>query len=263
MNPTLTIERLAVAYARRQIIPDLTLPPREAGTMTAVIGPNGAGKTTFLRALAGLLPAQGQAHYQGQELLGLSPGDLARLVTYMPQTLPQGIALTVIESVITALQVSAAHRRPAAEVHAEAEAILQRLEIAPLALSTLDQLSGGQRQMVSLAQALVRKPRILLLDEPTSALDPRHQIDVMQAVRETTQAEGMIVLAVLHDLNLALRWCDQVVLLEQGCLTAAGAPEQALTAETLAEAYQVSARLERCSRGQLQVIFDGKRGPYQ
>lgn len=255
----LQITGINVGYPRRQIIRDLTLPPMPAGTITAMIGPNGAGKTTLLRALAGLLPATGAVHYHGQALLQLSPADLARHVTYMPQSLPQGVALTVIESVMTALRVATPPGSGSDhQFHAQADAVLQRLEIGHLALSSLDELSGGQRQLVSLAQAIVRHPHILLLDEPTSALDPRHQLDVMEAVKEFAVAENMIVLAVLHDLNLALRWADLVVLLKDGALASAGPPDQAVTPETLAAAYQIAARVERCSRGLSHVLFDGK-----
>ena len=255
----LQITELCVGYPRRQVIHGLSLPPMRAGTITAVIGPNGAGKTTLLRALAGLLPAKGEARYDGQALPQLAPGDLARHVTYMPQSLPKSVALTVMESVVTALRVSAPPgERSDVAFQADADAALQRLEIGHLALSPLDELSGGQRQLVSLAQAVVRRPRILLLDEPTSALDPRHQIDVMEAVRERAQAEDMIVLAVLHDLNLALRWADLVVLLSDGTLASAGPPEEAVTTETLAAFYHVAARIERCSQGHPHVLFDGK-----
>ena len=255
----LQITALRVDYPRRRVIHSLSLPPMRAGTITAVIGPNGAGKTTLLRALAGLLPAKGEARYDGQTLLQLAPGALARHVTYMPQSLPQGVALTAIESVITALRVSASPGdRSDAAFHADADAVLRRLEIGHLALSPIDELSGGQRQLVSLAQAIVRRPRILLLDEPTSALDPRHQIDVMEAVREIAQAEEIVVLAVLHDLNLALRWADLVVLLSDGALASAGPPEEAVTTETLAASYHVAARIERCSQGRPHVLFDGR-----
>ncbi len=258
-DKALHITGIDAGYPRRPIIRNLSLPPMRAGTITAMIGPNGAGKTTLLRALAGLLPAKGEARYDGRALLRLSPGDLARHVTYMPQSLPQGVALTVIESVMTALRVSAAAGDgPDAHVHAQADAVLQRLDIGHLAFSSLDELSGGQRQMVSLAQAIVRRPHILLLDEPTSALDPRHQIDVMETVKEIAAAENMIVLAVLHDLNLALRWADLVVLLKDGAMVSAGPPEEAVTPEILAATYHIAARIEHCSRGLPHVVFDGR-----
>jgi iron complex transport system ATP-binding protein len=253
----LEITGLRVGYPGRNVIRGLDLPLLRAGTIAAVIGPNAAGKTTLLRALAGLLPAQGEARFDGRNLVGCRPAELARLVTYMPQALPRGVDLTVIEAVVTALRVSPfAGEDSDVSVHARADAVLERLDIGDLAMSPIDRLSGGQRQLVSLAQAIVRRPSILLLDEPTSALDPRHQLDVMEAIREAAEGDGMIVLAVLHDLNLALRWADTVVLLADGGLVAAGAPETALTPQALAEAYQMAARIERCSRGRLHVLFD-------
>ena len=135
----------------------------------------------------------------------------------MPQTLPQRVALTVLEAVIAALRASplADRDRPADERATRAVAVLERVGIADLALEPLDHLSGGQRQLASLAQAIVREPAVLLLDEPTSALDLRHQVVVMTLVREFA-AEGRIVIVVVHDLSLAARWADQVVVLEQG-----------------------------------------------
>lgn len=259
MEKALEIDGLTVRYPHRQVITDLTLPPLASGTLTAIIGPNAAGKTTLLRALAGLMPASGTVRYDGRDLLRCRPVDLARLVSYMPQTLPHGIGLTVIESVITAVRVApASASSPAPDIDCRAQAILHRLDIADLALSPLDRLSGGQRQLVSLAQAVVRRPKLLLLDEPTSALDPRHQIDVMEAVREAAVVDRAIVLAVLHDLNLAMRWADTIVLLSPGGVTAAGPPTEAVTADTLAAAYNVAARVERCSLGRPQVLIDGK-----
>ena len=253
----LEITGLCAGYPRRKVIRSLSLPPLPAGTITAVIGPNGAGKTTLLRALGGLLPAQGEARFDGRDLLRCTPSDLARVVTYMPQALPQGVALTVIEAVGTALRVASSHSgNPDAAIHARADAILARLDMGHLALRPIDELSGGQRQLVSLAQAIVRRPAILLLDEPTSALDASHQIDVMEAVGEASANDGMIVLAVMHDLNLALRWADSIVLLAEGALITAGPPAVAMTAENLAAAYHVAARIERCSRGRLHVLFD-------
>ena len=261
MTAALEIGDLTAGYPGRQVIAGLTVPPLPGGTVTAVVGPNAAGKTTLLRALAGLLPARGTARYDGCNLLDLKASDFARLVAYVPQTLPQGVALTVLESVVTALRLTpAAAEEPTLPPEEAAESALARLGVAHLALSPLDKLSGGQRQLVSLAQALVRSPRILLLDEPTSALDPHHQIAVMEAVRERAEEEGMVVVAVLHDLNLALRWADTAIMLSQGEILAAGPPDHAVTAGNLAAAYRVSARVERCSQGRLHVLYDGTVG---
>lgn len=256
-DKTLTIRNLSAGYKSREIIQDLSLPPLGTGTITAVIGPNGAGKTTLLRALGGLLPGRGEANYDGRNLLLCKPAERARLVTYMPQTLPQGVVLTVIEAVITALRAAPGnHDEPEAALHARADAALEYLEIGQLALSGIDELSGGQRQLVSLAQSIVRRPSILLLDEPTSALDPRHQLSVMQAVRNHVTTHEAIAIIVLHDLNLALQWADSAVLLKDGTLMAAGRLHEAVTPDNIADAYGVAARVEHCSQGRPHILFD-------
>src|SRR5690606_13219993 len=156
--------------------------------------------------LAGLLPARGSVKLGDRELLGLSLSEHANVVTYTPQELPQQIALTVLETVISALQVVPDGQLTHDEVMDRSLAVLERLGISHLAMEELDHLSGGQRQLTSLAQTLVRQPRVLLLDEPISALDLHYQLRVMKLVREVAQEQGMIVVVVLHDLSMAARW---------------------------------------------------------
>lgn len=255
----LTVSQLSCGYPQRPVLETISLPPCRAGTLTAVVGPNAAGKTTLLRAVAGLLPARGNVQFRGQNLLDLPVAELARIVTYMPQSLPRGVALTVIEAVMTALRVAPDKRgETESMIRQKAKAVLERLDIVHLEMRGLDELSGGQRQLVSLAQAIVRKPAILLLDEPTSALDPRHQIDVMSAVREAAANDNMVVMVVLHDLNLALDWADSVAILADGKLAAAGLPQEALTSQILESVYRIRARVEPCSQGRLHLIYDGK-----
>ena len=134
--------------------------------------------------------------------------------------------------------------------------MLERLGIAGLAMRSLNRLSGGQRQLVGLAQALVREPEILLLDEPTSALDLRHQVSVMALVRRVAVARGLVGLVVMHDLALAARFSDRLVALKDGRVEADGRAEEALTPDLLARVYGVRARVERCSQGQLLVLAD-------
>lgn len=258
MAQPLLIRDLSAGYPGRPVIRDLTLPEIAAGHVTALVGPNAAGKSTLLLALAGLIRARGSVRLGTRELLHLGAAERARTVTFMPQTLPQGVALTVLESVIAALKAS-----PIADALLDGNAVrhraagtLDRLGIAELGLESLDRLSGGQRQLVSLAQALVRDPELLLLDEPTSALDLRHQVTVMELVRSLA-AEGRTVIVVLHDLNLAARWADRVVVFERGAAHAVGTPAEALTAQTIAAVYGVAARVENCSAGRPRIIVDG------
>lgn len=255
----LRVRGLATGYRDRQIIRGVDLPDFQPGEVHSLLGPNAAGKSTLMRALAGLQPATGSVKLGGQELIGLSLAEHARRVTYMPQTLPQGVALSVLESVLGALRASSTGD-PARDTHAASQqravAILERVGILHLALEGLDHLSGGQRQLVSLAQSLAREPRVLLLDEPISALDLRHQLRVMRLVRELSSERGMIAIMVLHDLQIAARWSDGIVMLADGAVVATGTPAQAITPDTLARVYGVHARVEQCSRGGLQIMVD-------
>ncbi len=255
MSAGLEVRNLSCGYGKRPVLSGLDLPLLPPGTLAAVIGANAAGKSTLLKALAGLRPAGGQVLLDGEDLgrLGLERR-LAR-VGYLPQQLPQGTALVVYEAVVSALRASrgdlAAH-----EAEAAVERVFDSLALRPLALRRLDELSGGQRQMVGLAQAMVRDPRLLLLDEPTSALDLRWQLQVLETVRALTHNHQAVGLIAIHDLNLALRFCDRVVVLGNGGLLAAGTPGEVFDAGVLRDAYGVDGRVERCSLGHRIVLVD-------
>jgi iron complex transport system ATP-binding protein len=253
----LSIEGLSAGYPRRRVIERLTLDPLPAGRITALVGPNGAGKSTLMLALAGLIGATGTVRLGVRDLVDMPIAERANVVAFMPQALPPGVGLSVLESVMASLRASpmAGPQTRGLRLRQRAFATLERLSIGDLALEQLNRLSGGQRQLVSLAQAVVRQPRVLLLDEPTSALDLRHQTQVMGLVRELA-GEGKVVVIVLHDLNLAARWSDHIVVLSHGAVAAQGDPETALTPDMLASVYGVRAVVERSSLGHLQVSVD-------
>jgi iron complex transport system ATP-binding protein len=256
MTHELAVESLSVAYPGRKIIDGLSIAAIPGGVMTALVGPNAAGKTTLLRGLAGLQRAAGSVRLDGTNLLPLDTQTFARHVTYMPQALPQRVALTVFEAVLSALHASRPMAATSDEMRRRAMATLERLGIPDLAMRPLDQLSGGQRQMASLAQAVAREPSVLLLDEPTSALDLRHQLRVMQVVGELTRERGMVTVLVLHDIALAARWCQRLIVLSEGAIAADGTPSDALTPRMFEHVYGVAARIEPCSRGFAQIIVD-------
>nr|WP_189672661.1 ABC transporter ATP-binding protein [Pseudomonas sp. SWRI51] len=245
------IEQLSVAYGARQVLQQLSLPALPAGSLVALVGPNGAGKSTLLRALAGLERMKGSLSLDGEDVTRMGQAERARRLAYMPQQLPPGIALGVLESIIAGLRVAGTENPLGVAFEA-----LRRLGIEHLAEQPLGSLSGGQRQLVALAQLLARNPRVLLLDEPTSALDLHYQLRVMDAVRERVQAHRLLAVAVLHDINLAASHADWLVVLNKGRVVASGAPEQVLAPALLAEVYGVAARVERCSQGRLQVLVD-------
>ncbi|MEN5145000.1 ABC transporter ATP-binding protein [Brevundimonas diminuta] len=258
----LSINGLDAGYGGQPIISGFSLPPLTAGEVVSVVGPNGAGKSTLLRSLAGLIPAHGSIRLDEAELTRLSLADRAKRVTYMPQTLPQGVALTVLETVVASIRATPLRGAVYTDAQAAERAyeVLQRINAEALAGQRLDRLSGGQKQLAGLAQALAREPRLLLLDEPTSALDLHYQLRVLDLAREAAAERGMTVMIVLHDLQAAARVSDRIAVMAKGKLVAFGAPDEAITPDILAEVYRVSARVQRCGRGALQVMIDDVLG---
>lgn len=252
----LRVTGLSVQLGRKPVLAGLDLPDLRPGEVTVLAGPNAAGKSTLLRAIAQLTPYRGQITLDGADLGGMGHARRAMMLGYMPQSLPSATGLNVLESVIAARQ--AAEGGLHAQADAVAMATLDRLGIGALAMDPLGRLSGGQRQMVGLAQALVRDPNVLLLDEPTSALDLARQARLMAEIRALA-TEGRIVVAVLHDLALAAQHADRIVVLHQGRIHSDGPPDRVVTPEMLATVYGVTARVERCSRGRLMVLVDAER----
>lgn len=251
----LILRGVHAGYPKRAVIGNLSVSELPPGKITVLLGPNGCGKSTLLRSLAGLNNASGEMLLDGVDLLSLPFSERAEKVVYLPQSLPQGVHLRVLESIIVAQRASGGGKEKQSK--AQALAILEQLGITHLALHYLDRLSGGQRQMVGLAQSLIRRPELLLLDEPLSALDLNYQFQVMDVVRRETLARNMVTVVVVHDLNIALRHSEHVVMLKEGRLAASGTPDAVITAERLADVYNVRARVERCSQGGAQVVLDG------
>jgi len=254
----LQLEHLKVAYGSREIIADLSVARLVPGTVTALLGPNGSGKSTLLKAIAGLTRLSHGRVLLGEEDLTRASFEVrARQVVYLPQTLPAAVHLQVFESVLVAANASAFAGGSAGTTVAQVQQLLERLGIGHLGAQYLDSLSGGQKQLVGLAQAMIRRPRLLLLDEPLSALDLNYQFHVMDLLAQETRENGLITLIVLHDLNIALRHADHCLMIRNGRLVADGSPREVITPAALAEVYGVRARVEACSQGVPQVMIDG------
>jgi iron complex transport system ATP-binding protein len=218
-----------------------------AGEIVGVIGPNGSGKTTLVRVLAGVIrPQAGQVTLDGARLDALPRREIARRLAVVPQDSALEFPFTALEVV---LMGRAPHLPPLAFPRARDLAIareaMTRLEVTAVEDRTLLQLSGGERQRVLLARALAQQPRVLLLDEPTTHLDLRHQTGIYDTVRGLARTDGVAVLSVLHDLNLAALYCDRLLLLARGRIVAEGPPEEVLVASRLADAYGVAVHVAR------------------
>jgi len=260
MKPPLTLQvrDLAVSYRGHEVLAGLSLPDLFAGELIALAGPNGAGKSTFLKALAGLVRATGWVRIGGEDCLRWSVRERAAHIGFMPQTLPLDTWLTVLEATLSALQGNAVGQRQSDEMRALQ--VIEHLGIGELALRPLFQLSGGQRQLAALAQAVVRGSPVLLLDEPVSALDLAHQWQVMSVARRLAD-EGRIVLVVLHDLTLAAQWADRIAILSQRNIHSFGRPADVITDKALKEVWCVQARVRSCEQGRPYVLVDGPAGP--
>lgn len=251
----LHIKGLSCQLGNNTILRALTLPDLQGGELVALLGPNGSGKSTLLRSLAGLAPGHFDALLLNDlDLRGLPARTRAQTIRYLPQYLPDPIHLTVTEAMLVALNARGG-QAPAAAM-ARSESVLDSLGIVHLASRFLDELSGGQKQLVGLAQALADEPAVLLLDEPLASLDLNYQHHAMLLLKRLAVERGLLVLIVVHDLNIALRYADTAMLLHQGRLLAAGDPLSVITPPFIAEAFQVRARVERCSLGYANILVD-------
>jgi iron complex transport system ATP-binding protein len=250
-TPMLAVSNLCVRLDRALIVSDASLTLRQ-GQFTALVGPNGAGKTTLVRALAGLLPSEGMILLEDQALAGFSPRERAKRIAYLPQG-------NTFHWPMPVEQIVALGRYPHGDpfsppTDADRQAVARALEVTgtqQLAQRPVTHLSGGEKARVALARALATDARILLADEPTMSLDPRHQLTVMDLLRDHARRGGA-VLAVVHDLALAARYADRIIVLQSGRITADENPQDALSIERIAAVFGVEAEI---------IEFDNSRIP--
>ncbi|MCU0861196.1 MAG: ABC transporter ATP-binding protein [Methanomassiliicoccales archaeon] len=211
------------------------------GEIVAVLGPNGSGKTTLLRCMnRALSPSMGTVMVEERDLGSLTRKEIAKEMAVVPQN-------CVITFPFTALEVVMMGRNPSMdrfsrEGKEDLEIVRQAMEatnVTGLAARTMNQLSGGERQRVIIARALAQKPKIMLLDEPTLHLDVNHQMDIMDLVKDLARREKLTVIMVSHDLNLAARYCDKAILLENGKVLSAGPVPEVLTQDNVLRVFKI------------------------
>ncbi len=229
----------------------LAVPP---GRWTALIGPNGAGKSTLLRVLSGTLPADGEVCVGDRLLAELSRREAARRIAWVPQQPVLPFGMTVVDYVLLGRTPYIPYWRTetATDVR-KVRAVLARLDIAELAGRPLQRLSGGEAQRAVLARALVQDAGVLLLDEPTTGLDIGHQQQVLELVDELRSERSLAVVSAVHDLTLAAQFADELVLVDEGRIAAAGPAEEVLTPAALTRHYGASVTILRDDDGALVV----------
>jgi iron complex transport system ATP-binding protein len=239
----IAFDRVTVEAGSRRLVDDVSLVV-EQGAWVSLLGPNGAGKTTLLRVLAGLRRFRGGVRIEGLLLEELGRREAARRVALVPQTPVVPPGMTVGDYVLLGRtpHMGVLAREGAGDRAAAAEA-LERLELALLAGRLLSSLSGGELQRAVIARALAQAAPILLLDEPTTALDVGHQQQVLELVDELRRADGLTVVAAMHDLTLAAQYGDGIVLVDRGRVVAEGPAEEVLTEERIASLYGATVRV--------------------
>ncbi len=255
---TIALDRLRIVLAGRPVLDDITA-TLGGGTLVGVIGPNGAGKSTLARAILGLLPVAGGAvTIDGATL---PRAELARRVAYLPQG--QTVHWPVSVERLVALG-RLPHLGPLSRIGAADRAAIARAmtlaDVASLRNRTVTELSGGERARALLARALAVEAPALIADEPLAALDPGHQLEVMALLRRQADA-GALVVAILHDLTMAARFCDRLLLLDRGRLVVDGSAESVLTEQRLADIYGVRAWFGHSGAHRLIVPVDLAAGP--
>ena len=234
----LEIRNLTAGYADKNVLAGVSLTVPE-GKTTILVGPNGCGKTTLLKAVSGLIPPRaGEIIMDGQSLISLSPGERARKVACLPQSrrLPDSTAFQLVLS--GRFPYLAWPRRYGEKDREMARAAMEKTGVWPLKEKPVAELSGGMRQKVYIAMALAQDTPLILMDEPTTFLDIAHQLQTMEQARILSR-EGKAVLMVLHDLDMALRYADQLAVMKEGTLIGAGTPEEMYESGRLAEAFHV------------------------
>ena len=218
----------------------------DRGQLVGLIGPNGAGKSTLLRAISGILRQQeGTVSLDGTDLQSISSKEVAARLALVPQIAPYTHGFTALELVLMGRYPHLGRFQiEGAEDDHIARDSMRLTEIEQFADRTLDTLSGGERQRVFVSRALAQQPRVLLLDEPTSNLDIFHQIKVLDLVRQLVD-DGLTAVAAIHDLNMAGRYCDRLVLLSEGRVLADGPPEAVLSPEVIEAAFGVKSAVYR------------------
>ncbi len=212
----LSVENLSFSYNGIPILKNIAFQV-STGNLVAICGVNGAGKTTLLKTINGILkPCQGSAFLDKRDLNLMSPRERARQIAWIPQKSPD-TGLSVFDVILLG-KLPQGSWKPSSNDYKDVEHIIKKLDLTDMAHRPFNKLSGGEAQKVIIARALIQKPRLLLCDEPTNHLDLKNQLEVMDIIRSYVKEQNIIALVAIHDLNLALRFCDELLFMKNGYL---------------------------------------------
>lgn len=238
------INELAFAYHQREVFGGINI-LAGPGELISILGPNGSGKTTLLRCLNKILkPTKGTIKIRGKRVSEIRLRELAKLIGYVPQSEKGTFPYTVFETVLMGRRPHIGWSIGNHDLTIVYD-IIQHLQLDGLRQRNINELSGGERQRVLIARALAQEPVLMLLDEPTSSLDLRHQLDVLEVVAAAVKSKGMGAIMAMHDLNLAARFSDRIMMLHRGRMFCSGTPAEVMTPENIREVYGVEVDVRR------------------
>jgi len=237
----LEVENLTYSYGKRDVLKDIAF-SLERGEMLFIIGPNGSGKTTLLKCLNGILKPKGAVYVEKINLNKLNPLEIAKKMGYVPQR-GEISFLTVFDAILLGRKPHIKWEVSEKDIKIVEETI-KMLKIEHLALRKLNELSGGELQLVLIARALAQQPRYLLLDEPTNNLDIKNQIEVMRLVKTAVKDKSISAIVTVHDINLALNYAEKILVLKEGKIFAFGGRE-VVNEELLCAVYGIKAEIVR------------------
>lgn len=242
----LDVNGLRFAYTEKPVLKNIEF-ELEEGEVLGIVGPNASGKTTLLRCINGALtPDAGKVQVDGENLENLSREEMAERIGYVPQIKTENFPITVFETVLMGRRPRGGWKPSESDLERTSE-VIDRLNLESISDRDINEISGGQRQKVSLARALNQQPEILLLDEPTNNLDLKHQMEIMDMIGRQSE-NGISTILTIHDLNLAGRYSDKALMLKDGKIAAMGGPE-ILTKENVESTFEVEVSTEEGPEG--------------
>ncbi len=236
----ITIKDLSFSYGSRKILEDLSLVVGDSEVLS-LVGPNGSGKTTMIKCIDRILKPKGSILLNGgRDLQSLSRQEVAKYIGYVPQSTTSVLTTTVFDTILMGRKPHMGWRVAEEDIDKVVD-IMKLLHVEEFALKDFSELSGGQKQRVLIARALAQEPEVLLLDEPTSNLDVKHQLEALDTVRSIVKKTEISAVMAIHDLNLAARYSDSLVMLKKGVVHAVGDPLSLLTRENIRAIFGVEA----------------------